>query len=98
MNQITQFALGDDEIDYSLWNPDHPLGTDYYGTIIENMPITEAIPDEMWVNAFVAGAPQNTWVSVLTPETYTADWTDDTVIAAVTLWAQTTFPPASGRP
>jgi hypothetical protein len=44
--QITQFALGDDEIDYSLWNPDHPLGTDYYGTIIENMPITEAIPDE----------------------------------------------------
>ena len=44
--QITQFALGDDEIDYSLWNPDHPLGTNYYGTIIENMPITEAIPDE----------------------------------------------------
>ena len=43
---ITQFALGDDEVDYSLWNPDHPLGTDYYGTIIENMPITEAIPDE----------------------------------------------------
>jgi hypothetical protein len=43
---ITQFALGDDEIDYSLWNPDHPLGTEYYGTIIENMPITEAIPDE----------------------------------------------------
>lgn len=43
---ITQFAVGDDEIDYSLWNPDHPLGTAYYGTIIENMPITEAIPDE----------------------------------------------------
>jgi hypothetical protein len=43
---ITQFALGDDEIDYSLWNPDHPLGTQYYGTIIENMPIIEAIPDE----------------------------------------------------
>ena len=43
---ITQFAVGDDEIDYTLWNPDHPLGTAYYGTIIENMPITEAIPDE----------------------------------------------------
>lgn len=43
---ITQFALGDDEIDYSLWNPDHPLGTNYYGVIIENMPVTEAIPDE----------------------------------------------------
>lgn len=43
---ITQFALGDDEIDYTLWNTDHPLGTAYYGTIIENMPITEAVPDE----------------------------------------------------
>ena len=43
---ITQFAVGDDEIDYTLWNPKHPLGTSYYGTIIENMPITEAIPDE----------------------------------------------------
>lgn len=43
---ITQFALGDDEIDYSLWNPAHPLGSDYYGVIIENMPILEAIPDE----------------------------------------------------
>lgn len=44
--KITQFAVGDDEIDYTLWNPDHPLGTAYYGTIIENMPIVEAIPDE----------------------------------------------------
>lgn len=44
--KITQFALGDDEIDYTLWNSDHPLGTAYYGTIIENMPILEAIPDE----------------------------------------------------
>lgn len=44
--KITQFAVGDDEVDYSLWNPEHPLGTDYYGIIIENMPVTEAIPDE----------------------------------------------------
>jgi len=44
--KITQFALGDDEVDYSLWNPNHPLGTNYYGVIIENMPIVEAIPDE----------------------------------------------------
>lgn len=43
---ITQFALADDEIDYSLWNSDHPLGTAYYGTVIENLPITEAVPDE----------------------------------------------------
>ena len=43
---ITQFAVGDDEIDYSIWNPNHPLGTEYFGIIIENMPLTEAIPDE----------------------------------------------------
>ena len=43
---ITQFALGDDEVDYSLWNPNHSEGTDFYGILIENMPITEAIPDE----------------------------------------------------
>jgi hypothetical protein len=44
--KITQFALGDDEVDYSLWNTDHPLGSAYYGTIIDNMPMLEAIPDE----------------------------------------------------
>ena len=43
---ITQFALADDEIDYDLWNQDHPLGTAYYGVVIENMPIIEALPDE----------------------------------------------------
>lgn len=44
--RITQFALSDDEIDYDLWNPAHPNGSDYYGVVIENMPITEAVPDE----------------------------------------------------
>ena len=43
---ITQFALADDEIDYDLWNPNHSLGSDFYGIVIENMPLTEAIPDE----------------------------------------------------
>lgn len=43
---ITQFALADDEISYSLWNPDHPNGTNYYGATIEAMPVTEAVPDE----------------------------------------------------
>ena len=44
--KITQFALADDEIDYDLWNPAHPLGSDYYGIIIENMPLVEATADE----------------------------------------------------
>lgn len=43
---ITQFALADDEIDYDLYNPAHPLGSDYYGVIMENMPVVEPIPDE----------------------------------------------------
>ena len=43
---ISQFALADDEVDYELWNPAHPLGSDYYGIIIENMPVVEAVTDE----------------------------------------------------
>lgn len=43
---ITQFAVADDEIDYSLYDVAHPLGTEYYGSAIENMPIVEASPDE----------------------------------------------------
>lgn len=44
--RITQFAVADDEIDYGLYDPAHPLGTEYYGSAIENMPIVEASPDE----------------------------------------------------
>ena len=44
--RITQFALADDEVDYDLYNPDHPLGSAYYGAAIENMPIVEALADE----------------------------------------------------
>ena len=42
---ITQFALGDDEIDYSLFNENHPNGTQYSAEAIENMPLIEAIPN-----------------------------------------------------
>jgi len=43
---ITQFALADDEIDYSLWDPTHPNGSAYYGSVIENTPLMEAVSDE----------------------------------------------------
>ena len=43
---ITQFALGDDEIDYTLFNENHPNGSQFSGEAIENMPLIEAIPDE----------------------------------------------------
>jgi hypothetical protein len=54
-------------------------------------------PEEQWVNAYVAGGPQNVWVPVLTPENYHADWNDDTVVEAVTIWAEATFPPSLMR-
>jgi hypothetical protein len=44
--KITQFSLADDEIDYTLYNPNHPSGSGYYGEAIENMPLLEAFPDE----------------------------------------------------
>ena len=44
--KITKFALGDDEIDYGLWDVTHPNGTNSYGSAIENLPMLEAFPDE----------------------------------------------------
>lgn len=44
--QITQFSLSDDEIDYTLYNPNHPSGSAYYGEAIEAMPVLEAFPDD----------------------------------------------------
>ena len=46
---ITQFALGDDEIDYSLYEPAHPKGSAFYDSAIKAIPITEASPDETQV-------------------------------------------------
>ncbi len=43
--KITQFALSDDEIDYTLYNPDHPSGSAFYGQALENMPLLEAFPE-----------------------------------------------------
>lgn len=42
--KITQFALSDDEIDYTLYNPNHPSGSAYYGEAITSMPLLEAFP------------------------------------------------------
>ena len=44
--KITQFALADDEIDYTMYNPYHPSGSAYYGEAILNMPLLEAFPLE----------------------------------------------------
>jgi hypothetical protein len=47
--RITQFALADDEIDYTQYNPTHPSGSAYYGQAIEGMPLLEAFPDDTQV-------------------------------------------------
>lgn len=46
---ITKFGLGDDEIDYTLYEPAHPKGSAYYDSAIRAIPITEASPDETQV-------------------------------------------------
>ena len=44
--QVTQFALADDEIDYTLYNPTHPSGSAFFGEAIEQMPLLQAFTDE----------------------------------------------------
>ena len=58
---ITQFALSDDEIDYTLYNPTHPSGSSYYGEAIDNMPLLEAFPDESQIMKYkLATLPRGT--------------------------------------
>jgi hypothetical protein len=42
----TSFALGDDEINYNLYQPNHPLGSAFYDLAIRNTPILEPFSDE----------------------------------------------------
>ena len=44
--KITKFSLADDEIDYTLYDTTHPNGSNFYGAVIENMPLLEAFVDE----------------------------------------------------
>ena len=44
--RITQFSLSDDEIDYTLYNPNHTSGSAFYGEAIEAMPILQAYPND----------------------------------------------------
>jgi hypothetical protein len=43
---ITSFALADDEVDYSLYNPNHPQGSAYYDISIRNTPVFQPLSDE----------------------------------------------------
>ena len=59
--RITQFALSDDEIDYTLYNPTHPSGSSFYGEAIQNMPLLEAFPIETQIMKYkLATLPRGT--------------------------------------
>lgn len=46
---ITSFALADDEIDYTLYQPNHPNGSAFYDIALRNTPIFEPLTDETQV-------------------------------------------------
>lgn len=70
--QITKFAVADDEVDYGLYNTAHPLGSNYYGAVIENMPVLEATPDETQIMRYklvtVTGNDLTRFGSVVIPQ------------------------------
>ena len=43
---INKFAFGDTGVDYTLYNPNHPSGSDSYGKAITELPMLEAVPDD----------------------------------------------------
>lgn len=43
---ITSFALADDEIDYTLYEPNHPNGSAFYDIALRNTPVFEPLTDE----------------------------------------------------
>jgi hypothetical protein len=43
---ITSFALADDEIDYTLYQPNHPNGSAFYDIALRNTPVFEPLTDE----------------------------------------------------
>ena len=46
---ITSFALADDEIDYTLYDPNHPNGSAFYDIALRNTPVFEPLTDETQV-------------------------------------------------
>jgi hypothetical protein len=61
--RITQFALADDEIDYTQYNPSNTSGSAFYGEAIQNMPLLEAFPDESQIMKYkIATLPRGTAV------------------------------------
>lgn len=54
---IKFFAVGDNDIDYALYNSSHPMGSDYYNSSIINMPVLEpSVRDDIQLKTLFTGA------------------------------------------
>lgn len=63
---ITKFALADDEVDYALYNVNHPNGELYYDIAIRELPILEALPGNDVSLRYLLFTSQNPNVSSIT--------------------------------
>ena len=50
---ITKFALGDEEIDYTLYDETHPNGTDSFGVVLENTIPLETSPTRQNLKSYL---------------------------------------------
>ena len=50
---ITKFALGDEEIDYTLYDRKHASGTNAYGRVLDNATLLEASPKRSKLNSYL---------------------------------------------
>jgi len=72
---ITQYAFGDTGVDYTLYNVNHPSGSDSYGSAITSLPMLEAVPDDnVFMRSKLYGTGQRgiqnfAWISVVSPQT-----------------------------
>jgi hypothetical protein len=90
---ITKFALGDADVDYSLWDPENSLGSLHYSDVIMNLPILEAIPDEtIAMQYFLVSLPTQTtnapYISVA-PTSFTLSYNQNVILTPSTTPAQT---------
>jgi len=79
---ITKFALADDEIDYSLYNKNHPSGSAYYDLEILQSPILEAFTDNaamLKYNLVTYGNLELLFLPVLRLNETNGDWSRDPI-------------------
>lgn len=74
---IVKFALSDDEIDYTLYNTNHPMGSDFFDLAIRSMPVLEPVPYSPNQFRYYLFTSQNTTNFVYTMETsYPSQFTE----------------------